>query len=90
MTQAAEQQLALTASTATADLVTTILARFPQAQIQPRSALLADEDISLEVGLPLTMPETYQARDWSYNTGIELQDRYNLSIFVSAVPLEGE
>ncbi len=89
MTQAATQQAALNVSTATAELITKILAHFPQTQIRPRSAPLADEDISLEVMLPLTMPEIYQARDWIYDIVIELQERYDLIIFVSAIPQEG-
>ena len=89
MTQAALQHAALTVSTATAELVTKILAHYPQAQIRPRAVPLADEDISLEVVLPLSMPEIYAARDWLYDVVIELQDRYDLIILASVIPQEG-
>jgi len=89
MSQLAIKQTALNVSAATAELVTKILAQFPQAQIRPRPAPLTDEDISLEVVLPMTMAEIYQAREWIYNLVIELQDRYDLIIMASAVPQEG-
>lgn len=89
MSQLAIKQAALNVSAATAELITKILAQFPQAQIRPRSAPLADEDISVEVVLPMTMAEIYQAREWIYDLVIELQDRYDLIIMASAVPQEG-
>jgi hypothetical protein len=86
MSQAAMKQTILNASTATAELVARILAQFPQARIRPRSIPLADEDVSLEVVLPMTMAEIYQVREWIYDLVIELQDRYDLIIMASAVP----
>jgi hypothetical protein len=90
MTQAAMKQAALNVSSATAELITKILAQFPQAQIRPRPVPLTDEDISLEVVLPMSMAEIYQAREWIYDIVIELQDRYDLIIMASAVPQEGQ
>jgi hypothetical protein len=90
MTRAAMKQTALNVSSATAELITKILAQFPQAQIRPRSVPLTDEDISLEVVLPMSMAEIYQAREWIYDIVIELQDRYDLIIMASAVPQEGQ
>ncbi len=90
MTQAAMKQAALNVSSATAELITKILAQFPQAQIRPRLVPLTDEDISLEVALPMSMAEIYQAREWIYDIVIELQDRYDLIIMASAVPQEGQ
>lgn len=88
MTQEAIRQTVLNVSTATAELVTKILAQFPQAQVQPRPVPLSDEDVSLEVSLPGSMTEIYQARDWIYDLIIELQERYDIIIMVSAVPQE--
>ena len=86
MSQAAMKQTVFNVSTATVELITRILAQFPQAQIRPRSVPLADEDISLEVVLPMTMAEIYQVREWIYDLVIELQDRYDLLIMASAIP----
>ena len=86
MSQAAMKQTVFNVSTATVELITRILAQFPQAQIRPRSVPLADEDISLEVVLPMTMAEIYQVRGWIYDLVIELQDRYDLLIMASAIP----
>lgn len=52
---------ALNVSAATAELGKGILALYPQAQIVPRIAPLEDEEISVEVRLPLSMEEIYQA-----------------------------
>jgi hypothetical protein len=89
MTQAAMQHVALNVSAATTDLITRIFARFPQAQIRSRSTPLSDEDISIDVVLPMSMEEIYQVREWLYDLVIELQERYDLLIQVSAVPQEG-
>ena len=89
MTQAAIKQVALNVSAATTELVIRILAQFPQAQIRSRSIPLSDEDISLDVVLPLPMEEIYREREWMYDLVIELQDRYDLLIQASVVPQEG-
>jgi hypothetical protein len=86
MSQLAVQQAALTVSTATTDLITKILAQFPQARIHSHLTPLADEDISLEVVLPVSMEEVYRARDAIFDLTIELQERYGLLIMVSVVP----
>jgi hypothetical protein len=86
MSQLAEQQVALNVSAATTELVTHLLAQFPQARIHSRLTPLADEDISLEVVLPMSMEEVYQARDSIFDLVIKLQERYGLLILVSAVP----
>ena len=88
MTQIALKQTALNASAATAELVARILAQFPQAHIRPRALPMSDEDISLEVVLPMTMGEVYKAREWIYDVVIELQERYDLLILASAIPQE--
>lgn len=89
MNQVAIKQAALNVSTATTELITRILTQYPQAQIRSRPAPLADEDISLEVVLPMTMAEIYQVREWIYDLVIELQDRYSVIIMASAVPQGG-
>ncbi len=89
MTQAAMKQVALNVSAATTELVTRILAQFPQAQIRSRFIPLSDEDISLDVVLPMPIEEIYRVREWIYDLVIELQDRYDLLIQASAVPQEG-
>ena len=90
MTPTALKQTALTVSSATAELITKILVQFPQAHIQPRSIPLTDEDISLEVILPMSMTDIYQAREWMYNLVIELQEHYDVIIMVSVIPPEGQ
>ena len=90
MNQALIKQTAINASAATTELITRILAQFPQAQIRPCLPPLSDEDISIEVVLPMSMPEVYQARERIYDIVIELQDRYELLIMASAIPLENE
>ena len=88
MTQTAMKQTALNASAAAAELVARILTQFPQAHIRPRALPMSDEDVNLEVVLPMTMKEIYQAREWIYDVVIELQERYDLLILASAVPQE--
>lgn len=90
MTHAAMKQTALNASAATAELITKILARFPQAEIHPRPFPLSDEDVSIDIVLPMSMSEIYQAREWIYDVVIELQDRYDVLISASAIPQEGQ
>ena len=54
---------ALNISAATTELVQGILALYPEARLVPRVTPLEDEDISLEVALPLRMEEIYAARE---------------------------
>jgi hypothetical protein len=77
---------ALNVSAATAELVKGVLALYPQAQIVPRVAPLEDEDISVEIRLPLNMEEIYQARDRVHELVIQLQEQYDVLILASAVP----
>ena len=77
---------ALNVSAATAELVQGILALYPQAQIVPRATPLEDEEISVEVRLPLSMEEIYQARDQVHELVIQLQEQYDVLILASAVP----
>lgn len=77
---------ALNVSAATAELVKGVLALYPQAQIVPRVAPLEDEDISMEIRLPLSMEEIYQARDRVHELVIQLQEQYDVLILASAVP----
>lgn len=86
MNQIAKQAIALGISAATAELVTRVLAEFPQAVIVPRPAPVADEDISLEIRLPLPMKEIHEARHRVHDIVIELQDKYDVLILASAVP----
>lgn len=76
----------LNISAATAELVKGILALYPQAQIVPRVAPLEDEDISVEVRLPMEMEEIYQVRDQVHELVIQLQEQYDVLILASAVP----
>ena len=76
----------LNISAATLELTKGILALYPQAQIVPRLAPLEDEDISLEVRLPMEMEEIYQVRDQVYELVIQLQEQYHVLILASAVP----
>lgn len=89
MNQTLMKQTAFNASAATTELITKILAQFPQAQIRPSILPFSDEDISVEVRLPMSMAEIYRARERIYDIVIELQERYDLLIMASAVPLEG-
>ena len=77
---------ALNVSAATAELVKGILALYPHAQIVPRVAPLEDEDISVEVRLPLSMDEVYQVRDRVHELVIQLKEQYDVLILASAVP----
>jgi hypothetical protein len=77
---------ALNVSAATAELVKGVLALYPQAQIVPRVAPLEDEEISVEVRLPVGMEEIYQARDQIHELVIQLQEQYDVLILASAVP----
>ena len=78
---------ALNVSAATAELVQGILALYPHAQIVPRVAPLEDEDISVEVRLPLSMDEVYQIRDRVHELVIQLQEQYDVLILASAAPV---
>ena len=77
---------ALNVSAATAELVKGILALYPQAQIVPRLTPLEDEEISVEVRLPLGIDEMYEARDSIHTLVIQLQEQYDVLILASAVP----
>jgi hypothetical protein len=39
--------------------------------------------------LPGSMTEIYAVREWVYDVVIELQERYDVTILVSVIPLEG-
>jgi hypothetical protein len=78
---------ALNVSAATAELVKSILTLYPQAQVVPRVTPLEDEEISVEVRLPLSMDEIYQARDRVHELVIRLQEQYDVLILASAVPI---
>ncbi len=88
ITQTELRHAALTASAATTELITRILSKYPRAQVRSSASPLSDEDISLEVVLPMTMSEIYAVRDWAYDQVIELEDRYDLTIQVSVIPPE--
>ena len=72
---------------ATTELVKGILTLYPQAQIVPRVAPLEDEDISMEVRLPMQMEEIYQVRDQVHELVIQLQEQYDVLILASAIPV---
>jgi hypothetical protein len=78
---------ALSISTATTELGKSILSLYPQAQIVPRMMPLEDEDISVEVRLPGSIDEVYEARDRIHELVIRLQEQYDVLILASAVPL---
>jgi len=86
MSLALAKQSAFNAATASAELIKKILAEYPQAEIHPRELPVADEDVSLEIMLPLSMREIYEVRDRIYDWIIELQDRYGVLILASAIP----
>jgi hypothetical protein len=86
MSQPTKQAALLDASAATAELITRVLSDYPQAVIMPRSAPLADEDISLEIRLPLPMKEIYKVRHRVHELVIEFQDKYDVLILASPVP----
>jgi hypothetical protein len=77
---------ALRISAATTELVKGVLALYPQASIMPRLTPLEDEDISVEVQLPVTLEELYTARDHIHELVIQLQEQYDVLILASAVP----
>lgn len=77
---------ALQVSAATTELVKGILALYPQAEILPRIAPLEDEEISVEVKLPVGEDEIYEARDHIHDLVIQLQDQYDVLILAYAVP----
>ena len=77
---------ALNVSAATAELVKGVLSLYPQAQIVPRSIPLEDEEISVEVRLPVSQSDIYHARDQIHNLVIQLQEQYDVLILASAVP----
>jgi len=77
---------ALRIAAATTELVKGVLALYPQASIIPRLTPLEDEDISVEVQLPVTLEELYRARDQIHELVIQLQERYDVLILASAVP----
>jgi hypothetical protein len=79
---------ALRISAATTELVKGILALYPQASIVPRLTPLEDEDISVEIQLPVALEEIYTARDQLHELVIELQEQYDVLILASAVPYE--
>jgi hypothetical protein len=69
-------------------LVKRILALYPQASIVPRLTPLEDEEISVEVQLPVTLDELYIARDRLHEMVIQLQDQFDVLILASAVPYD--
>ena len=77
---------ALHVSAATTELVQGILALYPQAQIIPRTVPLEDEDISVEVRLPVGGDALYEARDHIHDLVIQLQEQYDVLILAYAVP----
>jgi hypothetical protein len=77
---------ALRISAATTELVKGVLALYPRASIMPRLTPLEDEDISVEVQLPVTREELYTARDHIHELVIQLQEQYDVLILASAVP----
>jgi hypothetical protein len=80
------KQSALNAAAVSAELVKKIVAEYPLAEIRPRELPLADEDVSLEVVLPLPMDEIYRVRDRIYDWILELQEQYGVLILASAIP----
>lgn len=77
---------ALNVSAATAELVKGVLSLYPQAQIVPHNTPLEDEEISVEIGLPLSQGNIYQARDQIHDLVIQIQEQYDVLILASAVP----
>ena len=86
MALALVKQNAFNAAAASAELVKKIATAYPQAEIRPRVLPLADEDVSLEVVLPLPMNEIYTVRDRIYEWILELQERHGVLILASAIP----
>jgi len=77
---------ALNIAAATTELVKWILDLYPEAHIVPRVTPVEDEDISLEIALPLRMEEIYAARERIHEHVIQLQEQYDVLILASAVP----
>ena len=77
---------ALRISAATTELVKGVLVLYPQAAILPRLTPLEDEDISVEIQLPVALEELYTARDQIHALVIQLQEQYDVLILASAVP----
>ena len=77
---------ALNISAATTELVKGILVLYPEAHIVPRVTPLEDEDISMEVALPLRMEEIYAARERMHELVLQLQEHYDVLILASAIP----
>ena len=73
-------------SAATTEIVKGILALYPGAEVVSRVTPLEDEEISVEVRLPLASEEIYQARDRIHELVIQLQEQYDVLILASAVP----
>jgi hypothetical protein len=69
------------------ELVKGILALYPQAQIIPHVVPLEDEEISMEVRLPVPEDELSHARDRIHGLVIQLQEEYDVLILVYTVPL---
>lgn len=86
MTLTLVKQNAFNAAAAAAELVKKIVTEYPQVEIRPRELPLADEDVSLEVALPLPMNEIYPVRDRLYEWVLELQERHDVLILASAIP----
>ena len=86
MNSKALKYAALNISAATTELVKGLLALYPEAHIVPRVTPLEDEDISVEVRLPLSMEKIYEARDRVHELVIQLQEQYDVLILASAVP----
>jgi hypothetical protein len=86
MVETVEQIKSLRVASATTELVTRILALFPQARIVSREVPWSDEEISLEVYLPGTLEELDEAQDKVIDCFVELQDKYGLLIHVSVLP----
>ncbi len=85
MSQQAMKYPALNVAAATAELVKGILALYPQAQVIPRVTPMEDEEVSVEVRLPVGMDQIYEARDRVHELVIELQERYDVLILASTV-----
>jgi hypothetical protein len=78
----------LNISAATTELVKGVMTLYPQAQIVPRTTPLEDEDISVEVWLPVGMEDIYVARDRIHQLVIQLQEQYDVFILASAIPAQ--
>jgi hypothetical protein len=87
MSSKAVKYPALNVSAATAELVKGILALYPQAHIVPRLVPLEDEEISMEVQLPVSENELDNARDQIHGLVFRLQEAYDVLILVYTVPL---